>query len=134
MGKMTGYENRIRERFAALVRDPLWPTVERLVREDWRDDDENWFPDLQQTCIDLSRRLGLAIGPAICAWCEKPSAEFGDVPDRGPCQRCAAEDAARVARDAEAQRRYDQMSPTEKAEHEATIRLSIGGLIARDVQ
>jgi hypothetical protein len=34
MSRMSAYEERIRERFPALVVDPIWPAIEKLVHED----------------------------------------------------------------------------------------------------
>jgi hypothetical protein len=118
---MTSYERRIRERFPALVADPIWSAIEKLVQEDWRDEDESWFDGVQQHCIDLCKRLGLPFGPAKCGG-EHEWPERGDVPDGDECPRCIEEKEARARDDEEWRLRYPD------------VRISSAGLIKRVVQ
>lgn len=138
MGRMSVYEKRVRERFPALVADPIWPAVENLVKEDWRDDDEYWFDGVEQQCIDLSKRLGLPFGPAKCGWCDELWPKAGDVPDGGPCPRCVIAQAAAQAEAARQQAAQEAwwatLSDEEKAEHTRRNRMFVGGLIRRNVQ
>ena len=131
---MSGYEKRIRQRFPELVKDPIWPTVERMVQEDWRDDDEYWIDGVQQHCIDLCKRLGLAFGPVSCTWCEAPYPGAGDVPDTGPCPRCVADRAEQERKAAEHKAWYEALGPEEKKAYDTANRFMIQGLLARDVQ
>lgn len=132
--RISEYEKRLRQRFPALVGDPIWTMVEKLVQEDWRDDDEHWFPGVQQTCIDLSKRLGLSFGPARCGDCERDWPEAGDVPDGGKCPACAANDAERAKQQAAHRAWYESLSAEDRQSYDETGRVSLLGVIKRDVQ
>lgn len=129
---MTYYELKIRARFTALVGDPIWPVVEKLVQEDWRDGDEFWFSGVVQHCIDLCERLGLPHGPAWCDDCGQQKAELGNAD--GTCQACQTKRAEEKLLAEAARLAYEALDPEEKAELARQNRMFIGGLIARDVQ
>lgn len=139
---MNYFEKRIRKRFAALVADPVWSSVEPLVKQQDIRDDGIYDDEIQRHCIMLSSRLGLPIGPATCTWCERPAPEFGDVPDKGPCAACAAREKAEhdaaVARKAAHDAWYASLTPEQQKNYDDEIRemarRAVAGLIARDVQ
>jgi hypothetical protein len=139
MSRMSAYEERIRERFPALVADPIWPAIHKLVKEDWRDDEDYWWPGIQQHCIDLSKRLGLSFGPARCCGCDALWVGAGDVPDgQSPggmeCPACLAYDAEEAKRKDAHREWYESLSPEDRKTYDDAGRVSLLGLIKRDVQ
>jgi hypothetical protein len=132
--RISEYEQRIRERFPELVQDPIWPALEKMVQEDWRDSDELWFDGVQQHCIDLCKRLGLSFGPANCGYCEEPWPDAGDAPDGGKCPSCVAHDFEEVRKKVRAEAWYSALGPEERKAYDDSMRVYLAGLTARDVQ